>query len=385
MQQPTRWRWYLLPLLWIIAGTARPVTYSAGIENSQWYLTASIFECRLTHDIPNFGEAVFYRRAGEGLHFALEPTMNPMRPGKAALVIEAPAWRPGASVRDLGYVKVTDGRQAVDLGGAEAALMMASLEQGMMPTVTRKAWYANEPVRVRVSAINFARRIGEYKSCVTGLLPVNFQQVEDTTVYFGDNGSSLSDAQKAKLDRVILYVRADPSVTNIYVDGHTDASGSRISNRLLSKARAEAVTQYLSAHGIDGDRITTRFHGERYQKRGVSPARQPARHRPSRTEQPGHAATSNRRLRRRSAPAQADPCAHRSGWTRPALPYNSAFSANPNCSGCRRVTSGLPQRSIRMTGAGACPISTRWFWLTQGAWIPRSSSNGCRKPTSVKS
>ncbi len=254
----------LAALLWSAAGGVTAVTYSAGIANSQWYLSSSIFACQLSHDIPNFGKAVFTRKAGERLHFYLEPDINPMRPGKAALVIESPAWRPGAGVRNLGYVRVTHRQRAVDVGPREATAMMASLEQGMMPTLTRKAWYNNQSVRVRISSVNFMSKMSDYRACVSGLLPVNFEQVRKTRVLFGANSTKLTARDRSELDKVILYVKADATVTDVLVDGHSDRIGRRIYNRLLSKSRAQAVTQYLVDHGVPAAKITTRYHGERY-------------------------------------------------------------------------------------------------------------------------
>ncbi|MBC7183097.1 MAG: OmpA family protein, partial [Marinobacter sp.] len=55
-------------------------SYGAGIENSQWYLAESVFECRLVHEVPGYGRAVFYHRAGENLSFFLEAESPLMRP-----------------------------------------------------------------------------------------------------------------------------------------------------------------------------------------------------------------------------------------------------------------------------------------------------------------
>ena len=51
-------------------------------------------------------------------------------------------------------------------------------------------------------------------------------------------------------------------VWNIEVSGHTDNVGDDDANMILSKKRAESVKKFLTAQGIDGDRIKTQFFGE---------------------------------------------------------------------------------------------------------------------------
>lgn len=240
-------------------------SYGADIESSQWYLSASIFECALTHNIPHYGRAVFYHEAGEDLTFYLDSNRNMMRPGDAALVIEALRWRSGERVRDMGYVAVKGQKgRVLNVEESRAEQMIDSLMAGMMPTFTRRALYNDETVRVEVSSVNFANFYEDYSQCVASLLPVNFRQVERTAVYFKVDEAELTEADIEALDRLILYVKADPAVTAIFVDGHTDASGRRIYNRRLSKARADAVNDYLVANGISETMITVRYHGERY-------------------------------------------------------------------------------------------------------------------------
>jgi len=249
---------FLSPL--VIAST----TYVAKLDQSQWYLSASIFECSLVHEIPLYGRAVFFHEAGEELKFYTTTNNNPMRPGKAALVIEASSWRPGQKISNLGYVPVVDSDKPITVERKRARAMMDGLLDGMTPTFTRKAWFKDESVRVLVNSINFLSVYQGYQDCIASLLPVNFRQVERTRVHFTVDKADLTADDKKALDRVVLYVSADSSVTAIYVDGHTDNSGRRIYNRRLSKDRAEAVTKYLVANGLKSEIIQTRYHGERY-------------------------------------------------------------------------------------------------------------------------
>lgn len=250
--------------LFCVSMTVEATTYRAKLDKSQWYLSSSIFECSLVHEIPLYGRGVFFHEAGEDLKFYTSVVKNPMKPGKAALVIEGSGWNPGEQIKDLGFVEVVDNLMPINVGEKSATYMMEGLLGGMSPTFTRKAWYKDESIRVQLNSINFANVYSGYLDCVAGLLPVNFRQVERTRVHFTVDKAELTSEDKAKLDKVLLYVNADSSVTAIYVDGHTDSSGRRIYNRRLSKSRAEAVTQYFIARGIPEEFIRTRYHGERY-------------------------------------------------------------------------------------------------------------------------
>jgi len=56
-------------------------------------------------------------------------------------------------------------------------------------------------------------------------------------------------------------LRDDPRLA-VSVEGHTDSVGSDAYNMKLSQRRADAVRDYMVAHGIAADRITTEAFGE---------------------------------------------------------------------------------------------------------------------------
>ncbi len=250
--------------LMLVSSVVAAKTLGAKLDRSQWYLSSSIFECSLIHEIPHYGTGIFFHEAGETLRFYTNTNNNPMRPGKAALVIEASTWSPGALIQDLGYVPVVDSNRPIEVAHRKATVMMEGLLEGMAPTFTRKAWYSDESIRLMLNSINFRSVYDDYLSCVASLLPVNFRQVERTRVHFTVDKADLTEEDKKGLDKVLLYVGADSTVTAIYVDGHTDNTGRRIYNRRLSKARAEAVTEYLVVGGVPAEMVQTRYHGERY-------------------------------------------------------------------------------------------------------------------------
>ena len=48
----------------------------------------------------------------------------------------------------------------------------------------------------------------------------------------------------------------------ISIEGHTDSDGAETANQRLSKARADAVFEYMISHGVQGSRLRTDGFGE---------------------------------------------------------------------------------------------------------------------------
>lgn len=252
----------LLLLTFSIPGFA--AGYSASIEQSRWELEASKFSCRLSQTIPLFGEGEFNQEAGETVRFILKPLQGHGLKGQVQIMEAASPWQPGIATREIGAVKfAADGTIAVPTGFSQQ--MLASLFRGRMPTFLAQNWAeTGETVRIGLSAANFPPAYQAYADCIADLLPVNYRQIARTAVLFPSAQWQLSDSTKARLDLIAIYVNSDDSVKSIYVDGHSDAQGRRLANRDLSKKRAEAVALYLEQKGVSPERITTRYHGERY-------------------------------------------------------------------------------------------------------------------------
>ncbi len=82
-----------------------------------------------------------------------------------------------------------------------------------------------------------------------------------STVYFDFDKSTLTDSAKAKLDRKIAIMNANPAV-GIQIEGDTDERGSAEYNLALGQQRAASVKRYLTQHGIADARITIISMGE---------------------------------------------------------------------------------------------------------------------------
>jgi outer membrane protein OmpA-like peptidoglycan-associated protein len=84
---------------------------------------------------------------------------------------------------------------------------------------------------------------------------------ESSGVYFDTNKFNINAASQATLNKLIGVFKEYPD-TNLLVVGHTDSQGADDYNLTLSKNRAYAVTNYLTANGINSGRLTTNWFGE---------------------------------------------------------------------------------------------------------------------------
>jgi sodium-type flagellar protein MotY len=246
--------------LWLQAAT-----YSNFIENGAWSAESSVFACKLVHSIPYFGRAEFSKPAGELAQFRLISHQPKLKAGQAQLSTAPPVWKTSGRKRDLGWVPVQQAAEQIHLQGAKTEQLLADLLDGQEISLQRKPWYGDAASsRVAITPIGFRAAYREYHQCLAKLLPVNFEQIKRTSLYFGSDQSGLTPSERAKLDNIITYLKADPIVKEFFIDGHTDAVGSKPDNLALAQKRAEAVTQYLIKGGLPKDAMWVRWHGERY-------------------------------------------------------------------------------------------------------------------------
>jgi outer membrane protein OmpA-like peptidoglycan-associated protein len=240
--------------------------FATRTESVKWEMHGSKFFCRISHQVEGFGEAIFEREAGEQTRFMLTSQMPRMKTGKASLVAKPPAWSSQNLANILSMVSVREGMQPISINRKLAERMLAELQKGMLLEFKRQPLYGDpREIRVTLSSIGFRGSHQEYLECLTHLLPVNYKQIEKSTLYYDNDDDDLKESVKQRLDQIIAYVEEDPEVKTFYLDGHTDSEGIRNENLIKSQRRTEKVMDYLIEQGIDRDRIIARWHGERYQ------------------------------------------------------------------------------------------------------------------------
>ncbi|HEF4757778.1 TPA: OmpA family protein [Pseudomonas putida] len=253
-----------LALLSVFASLpAMALTFQTRLESIEWTVEGDKFECRLTQPITDFGSGQFVRRAGEQATFRLNAYNAVMGGGSATLLAAAAPWQPGRGDINLGTVRVGSGNVLFNSSQIQAGRLISGLMDGRSPVV-RHSSGDGRVSEVRLLPVRFNKAFADYQSCVAKLLPQNFDQVKQSQVGFPGGGIDLDAAAKARLQVMLEYMKADPTVNHIELDGHSDNSGNRLTNRDLSRRRALAVMEFFKANGIQESQITLRFHGESY-------------------------------------------------------------------------------------------------------------------------
>lgn len=254
-----------LALLSVFASLpAMALTFQTRLENIEWKVEGDQFECRLSQPITDFGAGEFVRRAGEQATFRLKASGYSLASGSATLIAAAAPWQPGRSDLNLGAVKVGNGDIPFNTSQAQAGRLIAGLMEGRSPVIRHVLRDGGGAMEVRLLPVKFSHAYADFQVCTAKLLPMNFEQVRQAEIGFPGGGIDLDAQAKRRLDTVLAYMKADPSVNRVELDGHSDNSGNRLTNRDLSRRRALAVMDYLKAQGVPEEQITLRFHGEQY-------------------------------------------------------------------------------------------------------------------------
>lgn len=80
-------------------------------------------------------------------------------------------------------------------------------------------------------------------------------------IYFDVNKSELLPQSRSDLDLLVNFMKINPSV-RIALSGHTDSTGNKDKNQILSENRVKAVVDYLKSHGVAVNRLKAIGHGD---------------------------------------------------------------------------------------------------------------------------
>ena len=242
---------------------ALAVTFQTPLEHVEWTVAGDRFECRLTQPVKGFGQGEFVRRAGESPVFKLQAQEQWLSRGSAVLLAAAAPWRVAQSDISLGSVTINAGNNGLQTSQFQAGRLLTGLLEGRGPLIRHRT-QQGETLEVRIMPAHFSDAYQRYLDCTASLLPYNFEQIKQTRIGFSDENMTLSASAQDRLQLIADYLKEDPTVNHIELDGHSDSWGNRLSNREVSRRRALTVKQFFIDQGVPEEQIVVRFHGERY-------------------------------------------------------------------------------------------------------------------------
>lgn len=247
----------------LLATPAMALTFQTPLEHVEWSVEGDRFECRLAQPVKGFGQGEFVRRAGESPTFRLQAQEAWLSRGSATLLAAAAPWRTGQGDINLGIVLVQANSNALYASPLQAGRLLTGLLEGRGPLIRHRT-NQGDRLEVRIMPARFSDAYQRYLECTASLLPYNFDQLKQTRIAFVDTNMVLSESATGRLKAIVDYLKEDPTVNKIEVDGHSDSWGNRLSNRELSRQRALTVKQYFLDQDIPDEQVIVRFHGERY-------------------------------------------------------------------------------------------------------------------------
>ena len=122
---------------------------------------------------------------------------------------------------------------------------------------------ARDQVTVALPGINIKEALDTFIACLATLPVYKFEDYETSLIYFDFGKHGLTAAARQRLDNLAKYLKADPAVKSVVLEGHTDNIGKLRGNDKLAARRSQAVKDYLAAQGAPADKFSLKSHGER--------------------------------------------------------------------------------------------------------------------------
>lgn len=116
--------------------------------------------------------------------------------------------------------------------------------------------------------------LGLHKRPKVSLVQVSANEIKiKQQIHFENDSAVIVGDSNALLEQIADVLARTPSIAQVEIQGHTDNAGTPQHNQALSEARANAVLDWLAAHGVEASRLTGRGYG---QDRPIAPNLTPA-------------------------------------------------------------------------------------------------------------
>ncbi|KAF0191626.1 MAG: outer membrane protein [Gammaproteobacteria bacterium] len=266
---------YLLPVI-LLTGTA----FSACSTQPEKHAVldgarSGYTEAQSNPDVTNFA-AIELQQAGK----ALEKATNAQRKREDREVVDHLAYLAAQRVaiaQETAKLKAAE--QAIANAGTEREKIRLELRTAEADSAKQQISTAQKMAGEREAALAAARSDSEAKAAETAAANARISQMEAELkvlnarktergmvitlgdVLFDTSKAELKDGAVNNVQKLAEFFKTYPERTAV-IEGYTDSTGDSVFNQTLSEMRARAVRDVLISMGIDGNRVSTRGHGE---------------------------------------------------------------------------------------------------------------------------
>jgi sodium-type flagellar protein MotY len=243
--------------------------FSTSVTESRWLVESGAFGCKLSHKIEGFGTWSISRKGSQTevavlvMDKVLAAKKNIHLPASRYKIITAPpAWKQQQAPELMGELSLAKADADLVFPATVLTKVLQTLEKS---TAVMLVSQDAKPLRVQIQPYQFKESHKEYKSCIAQLITYSFEQITRNTLYYQVEEKELSASNKAILDKIVRYMKADPNrILGVLVDGHSDAQAEAAIAENLAKNQADWVAAYLKEKGIAEDKLMVRSHADKY-------------------------------------------------------------------------------------------------------------------------
>lgn len=236
--------------------------FSVPMGDSKWKVKGSRLYCQMAQTIPAYGDVIFRQRHASRTHLILKSWRENHAQGEATIIAKQPRYKRHTGEKLLGSAKLREGHALALFSADVTDNVLSQLRSGAISRVMYQNNNAQE-VKVDLPNENFQMAYAAYAECVSHLLPFSFNDVKFVTVHFDVNGRHLSRRARLQLKKIRDYVKANPRVQRVKIDGYSDGLGRGGHNYHMSEVRAKSVERYLQKIGVPDKLITVTWHGSK--------------------------------------------------------------------------------------------------------------------------
>ena len=142
-------------------------------------------------------------------------------------------------------------------------ILIYSLDDRLVKIITNEKGkrFIYKPIEAEMSSIKDIEMDDPWLELLTNKKTKNNNNTIIENILFETNKTDLLPQAQEVLNKVILVLNTNKTI-KLEISAHTDSKGTDVDNLKLSQLRAKTALTYITAAGIDSDRIISIGYGE---------------------------------------------------------------------------------------------------------------------------